>query len=176
MKDQEVIDMGWEKYWEEMEKDLSYVDVGILSKDGSESVDGGINLAKLATVHEYGTQINVTQKMRMYLMATGLPLKKETTQITIPARPFMRQTFDEQEPELSRAADRLEKKVLNGLSTKRDALAELGQRHRQAIQRNMKTKGKFEPNHPYTLDKKKPKTTPLIDTGRMRQAIDYEVG
>lgn len=176
MKDQEVIDFGLDNYLKEIDSKLTFVDVGILSRDGSESVDGGINLAKLASVHEYGCQITVTEKMRMYLGATGMNLKKSTTQINIPSRPFMRQTFDEQEKALHRKADRLEMECLTNGKSMRDALSELGKTHANQIQKNIKTKGKFEDNHPYTMEKKKPKTTPLINTGRMRQAIDYEVG
>ena len=77
---QEVVDFGWEKYLKEMDEDLSYVDVGILSKDGSE---GDFPLAQLAAVQEFGNT-------------------------NIPSRPYMRGTFDEQQEQLAKAAGELE--------------------------------------------------------------------
>jgi len=177
MKDQEVIDYGWEDYLRELDDKLSYVDVGILSSNNQSSESGKITLAELASVQEFGISIAVTPKMRAYLRGTGLPLKPGTTEITIPERPFMRQTFDEQLPQLEDMADKLEREILTKKKTKRLALSELGQAHRQQIQANMADAEKFEPNHPYTLEKKAPKTTPLIGkSGRLRQAIDFEVG
>ena len=44
----------------------------------------------IAAVHEFGTTINVTPKMRAYLHFNGLHLRKDTTHIYIPARPFLR--------------------------------------------------------------------------------------
>lgn len=172
---QEVIDMGWEHYIKELDDKLDYVDVGIVSSK-EEYVQGNFTMAQLATVQEFGTEITVTDKMRMYLRANGMPIKNDTKTITIPSRPFMRQTFDERESELAELADSLEKRILTNKSTKHDALKRLGQTHRQQIQSHMKESDNFEPNHPFTLKQKKPKTKPLINTGRMRQAIDFEVG
>lgn len=172
-KDQEWIDFhDWDGYLAELEKDLSYVDVGITAKDGAQ---GEFPLAQLAAVQEFGTVINVTPKMRRFLGATGLHLKADTKEITIPSRSFMRGTFDEQENTLAKRADELERTILKGKISKRLALSELGQMHRQQIQKNMKTQGKYAPNHPYTV-KQKGSANELIDTGRLRQAIDFEVG
>jgi len=176
MRSQEDIDFGIEAYLKELDSKLSYVDVGLLAKDSSQDA-GGLSIVQLGTIQEFGIDINVTPKMRGYLGATGLHLKKSTTKISIPPRSFIRQTFDEQLPELQELADRLELETLTKKKTRREALAELGQTHQNRIQTNMADPGKYEPNHPYTLMKKAPKTTPLIGkTARLRQAISHEVG
>lgn len=172
-KDQEWIDFhDWGGYLAELEKDTSYVDVGITAKDGSQ---GEFPLAQLAAVQEFGVVINVTPKMRGFLGATGLHLKADTKDITIPSRPFMRGTFDEQQNELAEKADELERAILTKKMSKRLALSELGQMHRNQIQKNMKTQGKYKANHPYTVKRKK-SSNELIDTGKLRQAINFEVG
>jgi len=182
-KDQEEIDFGLDNYMAELDDDLSFVDVGILSKDGakkhgptSDGKQSDITMAELATIQEFGTVINVTPKMRKFLSATGLNLSPETKVITIPSRPFMRQTFDEQESELGAMAEKLDRDILTKQTSRRAALNQLGQSHRQEIQKNMSTSGKFKANHPYTVARKKGKSMPLIDSGAMRQAIDFEVG
>ena len=66
--------------------------VGIIGKEAGETHPGTeLTNAQLGAVHEFGAKINVTDKMRKYLHAKGLHLKKETTTITIPARSFLRE-------------------------------------------------------------------------------------
>lgn len=182
-KDQEWVNFqDWDGYLVELGKELSYVDVGITAKNGaqkspptSEGKQSDITLAQLAAIQEFGVTIAVTPKMRGFLGATGLHLKADTKEIVIPSRPFMRGTFDEQENTLAKRADELERMILTGKISKRLALSELGQMHRQQIQKNMKTQGKYAANHPYTI-RQKGSSNELIDTGRLRQAIDFEVG
>jgi hypothetical protein len=174
MADQEIIDFGWENYIEQLDKDLSYVDVGIIGEQAS-SKTGDLTLAQLASVQEFGVVISVTPKMRGFLSANGLQLKKSTKEITIPSRPFIRQTFDEQIPELDRKSNELLDQVISGKITKKKALSELGQTHQNQIQSNMATKGKFKENHGFT-ERRKGSSQPLIDTGRLRQSINFEVG
>ncbi len=179
---QEVIDFGMDNYLKELDKDLSFVDIGILAGDGaqklpptSEGKQTDITLAQLAAIQEFGTMISVTPKMRVFLSATGLALSPETQVITIPSRPFMRQTFDENENQLADLADSLEHQILTKQTTIHHALSEIGQTHVNQIQKSMSTSGKFKENHAYTKAKKK-SSQPLIDTGRLRQSINYEVG
>jgi len=54
----------------------------------------------VAPYHEYGADILVTDKMRGFLAASGLHLKKDTTHIVIPRRAFMRPASDQLEREL----------------------------------------------------------------------------
>jgi len=127
MKDQEVIDMGWNNYVNSFE-DVEFVDVGILTQQGAQKrppKDGkqtDITLAELAAIQEFGAQIQVTPKMRKFLSANGLPLSPNKEVINIPARPFMRQTFDENETMLFRMVDEKDQEVLDRKTTRRRAL------------------------------------------------------
>jgi hypothetical protein len=175
-KDQEIIDFGWEKYLEELNDDFSYVDVGVVAKDGAQKVEDGLTLAELAHIQEFGVKITVTPKMKGFLGATGMQLKKETKEITIPPRSAIRGTFDENEAGLSRLVSEQEKEIQAGRQTKKRALTMIGQTHQNQIQKAMSTSGKFAPNHPYTIEKKG-SSQPLIgESGRYRQSINFEVG
>ncbi len=52
-------------------------------------VKRGNKEVNIAAVHEFGCTIGVTPKMRAYLHYHGIHLKKSTTHIHIPARPFL---------------------------------------------------------------------------------------
>lgn len=64
----------------------SYVWAGVPSGAGE---SGGVDLATLAAIHEYGVTIPVTDAMRGYLHAQGLHLKASTLAVVIPPRPFI---------------------------------------------------------------------------------------
>jgi len=73
-------------------------------QSGAKKVAGGYQVkvgpggmaSRYAAIHEFGGQINVTPKMRMFLgMDKGVWLKKSTTHITIPARPYVGPTLSE---------------------------------------------------------------------------------
>ena len=49
-----------------------------------------------ALIQEYGAVIPVTKKMRGWFLAQGFPLKKSTTEIIIPPRPFLRKALKNQ--------------------------------------------------------------------------------
>lgn len=65
--------------------------VGIIGEQASQIHKGsGLTNAQLGAVHEFGKEIEVTEKMRGYLHSIGIHLKKDTTHISIPARSFLR--------------------------------------------------------------------------------------
>ncbi len=67
------------------------IKVGILQPQGSKKVEGtDLNMADLGAVHEFGATIKVTDKMRNYLHSQGLHLRKDTANVIIPARSFLR--------------------------------------------------------------------------------------
>lgn len=171
MRNQEVIDFGWDAYINGL-KDTS-VDIGILTRDGNQKVNESFTLARLAAVQEFGVVINVTAKMRGFLRWKGMPLKNSTTTITIPSRPFMRTSFDEQVGELGRFIDDIETKIVEGKFDRKLALEIIGDFHKTEIQKNMRKQGKFKANHPFTI-KQKGSSNELIDTGRLVNSIDIE--
>lgn len=56
----------------------------------------GKPLVNIAAVHEFGCVIGVTEKMRYYLRIHGLYLKKTTTHIVIPPRPFLHPVLEDE--------------------------------------------------------------------------------
>lgn len=130
-------------------------------------------IGKIAYVNEYGWDIEVTPKMRAYLHAQGLHLKKETTHIKIPERSFIRSGYDANREEFGKKAEWVVEASLKrgiDIETALDALGiEL-----QGIIRQFMTDIKEPKNHPFTVEKKH-SSNPLIDTGQLRTAIDYEV-
>src|SRR5690606_13901166 len=78
--------------------DHKSIKVGIVGSPDSEMV-------MIAAVHEFGTEISVTDKMRKWFAANGYPLKKETTKIVIPERSYLRSGFSEN---IDKIADKIE--------------------------------------------------------------------
>lgn len=128
---------------------------------------------KIAAIQEYGATIPVTDKMRGWFLANGFPLKKTTTEIIIPPRPFIRQTKD---ANLSKWTEQFQnnlEKVVKGEMTFEQMLMRLG----ATIQGDIKeTISNFkEPkNSPMTIAMKG-KDTPLRNTGIMQETVDFEV-
>lgn len=130
-------------------------------------------IGKIAYVNEYGWDIEVTPKMRAYLHAQGLHLKKETTHIKIPERSFIRSGYDANREEFGKKAEWVvEASLKRGIDVE-IALDSLGI-ELQGIIRQFMTDLKDPKNHPFTVEQKK-SSNPLIDTGQLRTAIDYEV-
>lgn len=91
----------------------------------------------------------------------------------IPARPFMRDTFDQQKSKWGRTADLALSAVLRGTSTLQRGLSVLGTMAQKDIQDAI-VSGNWAPNSPVTVAMKG-SDTPLVDTGALRQSIRYEV-
>ena len=157
-----VIDRGWKRIQKEM-KEIhgSYVKIGVISgggekrykkhKDVSGKKEGSnVDIARLAAIHEY-----------------GLPSKR------IPSRPFIKQSFDKNKRKIKSKTESLLKNIYQGSKTTKGALDTLGLFH-QGNTRKIFTEGSFRANKPSTV-KEKGSSRPLIDTGRLRQSIDYEV-
>ena len=68
-----------------VEADAVFVGVHRMAADGT-------NIAALHE-REKGTKVKVTPKMRAFLHANGLHLKKTTTEIFIPGRPFVKPAY-----------------------------------------------------------------------------------
>jgi hypothetical protein len=129
----------------------------VLSKGGT-SGDMGLTVAAAATVNEYGSEDG-----------------------RIPERSFMRSTFDENRDRYA-AGIRIgiEKAIDGSLAGSRPVhggVLEVIEVVAAVVVGDVQEKivaGPFKPNAPYTI-RKKGSSKPLIDTGRMRQSIDYEI-
>lgn len=180
---------GLKNLIKEMSKNYS-VKVGLLAENGgSDEVSENLDLAGLGAVQEFGARIQVTEKMRKFLAyKLGIHLKKETTEIVIPARSWLQMP-------LERSQDlRAKIKEKTQLTKSERELAELaiteygdygilgelaqavGVSALEQIQEAFDTEGfgEWTPNSPATI-RAKGSEMPLIDTGNLRNSITYKV-
>lgn len=148
----EDIDHGYKKIVEEIKSfEKSFVKVGVLSNAGKEK--DGTDLVDVATFNEYGTS-------------------------RIPSRPFMAQTFDKNQNDIHNNLENGLGAIIDGKRTSEMVLKEIGVWYQGQI-RKMFRDGDYTPNAPSTIRIKTKgaggDTTPLIDTGRLIQSINYTV-
>lgn len=141
----------------------SAVEVGVLK--------GGH--AWLAGIHEYGCTITVTPKMRAWLHYQGVHLKKETTQIVIPERSFLRTGYDQNRAEVLSHASKLLADVAAGTMSADQMLKGVGLELSSAI-RDYALELSSPANSGMTTGRKG-SSNPLVDTGDMIGGIDYRV-
>lgn len=127
--------------------------------------------AWLASIHEYGCDIEVTPKMRKYLASQGLYLSKNTTHIHIPERSFLRTGYDGNREKVMKKARQLLDQVADGKMSARGCMQALG------IELSSKIKDyardlSSPANHPFTTDRKG-SSNPLVDTGDMIGGITW---
>lgn len=151
--------------------------------------DDGKPVAQVATWNEYGTSIPVSDKMRGYLGANGLHLKKTTTRLYIPSRPFMRTTVENHKNDWGNRLVANMNAYLKGNASLEAGLNDVGSLMQAHIQETIDS-NMGPPNHSLTAGKKaarlvdkkgKPiegdsgtKQT-LIDSGVMIKSVSYEV-
>ena len=168
----EVVDQdnGWIDIQESI-KDLTSKEVHV----GYEKTSGEFGVTELALVQEFGTKIKVTDKMRGYLGSQGLHLKKTTEVITIPSRPFIRDSFDNNVDGLSDSGIELMIKTLEGQIDPDMAYEIWGDSLKGIIQNGVTSKSLgLEENNGFT-QKRKGSGTPLIDTGRLINGIEVNI-
>lgn len=134
------------RYFAELKK-LEKLEVQVGYWRGENAYDDGTELVDVAAFNELGTS-------------------------AIPARPFMKQSFENHESDLQGACDTVNALISNG-STAEQALVTLGDFCKALVQEEI-INGGFEPNAPSTIAKKKSER-PLIDTGTMRQSVDFKI-
>ena len=150
---------------EELEK--YYVAIGVTSKAGGK-------LIMIANVHEYGCDIPVTDKMRGFFAYNfDVHLKKSTKVIKIPERSFIRSGFDKYHQEFANYEDLLNQ-VINGNIPAKDFYDIIGQKGADRIRDFLIKEVKSPANSGLTI-KNKGSSNPLVDTGRLADAIDYGV-
>lgn len=162
-----VIDRGWKRIKSQLKKaDDSYVGIGLFADKVKETAQSSqrplknLNIAQVGAINEW-----------------GLPSKN------IPSRPFLKIAYEKYKDKIVQYKANLLKKVYDGKITFEQGLDRLGLLHQGQIQRTIGESSLFEQNAPSTKKIKESKTRrgssgsskPLIDTGRMRQSITYEV-
>lgn len=135
------------KFYAQIEE-LKKLEVRIGYQAGEATDDKGVDMCDIAMWNELGTDSG------------------------IPARPFLRQTADDNESKLVAFAQAQLKKVANG-GTAEECLKSIGVYSKGLVQEKILS-GDFEPNAPSTV-KRKGSDRPLIDTGRLRQSVNYVI-
>ena len=133
------------RYFEALKK-LSELEVQV-GFQGDDAYEGGTSTAEVAAYNELGSS-------------------------DTPARPFMKQSFENHEDELRAACERVNATITSGGSVEQ-ALNALGVAVKGLIQTEI-VDGDFAENAPSTI-KKKGSDRPLIDTGTMRQSVNYVI-
>lgn len=124
------------------------VTIGIHGKD-SKPYDGKkTTTAQVAAANEFGTE-------------------------TIPERSFLRSTVAENESKYIKLDERLIGLIIDGKLDTKQASEVLGQQVKKDVQQKI-VDLRTPPNSPKTIAAKG-SSNPLIDTGQMRQSIDYVV-
>ena len=139
-----ITDFG-KKLEQELEK-LGKLEVCCGSQQGKAAEQDGTDICDIAAWNEFGT-------------------------VHIPARPFMREGIDNNVDSIERLLKREGQKLVNGETNSESLLKIIGLKMKDVIQESI-TEGAWEPNAPSTVAKKK-SSKPLIDTGRMRQSVNY---
>lgn len=134
------------QFFAEMEK-LRSKRVFIGFQAGKVIDDCGVDMAQIAMFNELGTSI-------------------------APARPFLRQTVDENLDDIKAFGGEKIQDIAEG-GTVEGVLKQLGVYGKGLVQEQIKN-GTFEPNAPSTIRRKK-SDKPLIDTGKMRQSVNFVI-
>lgn len=146
----------------------------------AESIDGkkvttgpsGTRNRNLAKIHEYGVNINVTDKMRGFLASQGLHLKKSTTVIRIPERSFIRNGWDSNSNNILNKIEGLVADVVHGrnVSHLTDGTGDLVVRALKDYARDLDSPAL----NPFTIERKG-SSDPLFESGSMVGSINYDV-
>ena len=134
------------KYLAELNK-LKEMEIHVGFQAGEVTEENGADLVDVAAFNEFGTS-------------------------DIPERPFMRQSWENHEPELKQICQQANNVIAQG-GTAEAACKMIGVAGVGIIQEEI-GEGSFAPNAPSTI-RKKGSDHPLIDTGRMRQSVKYVV-
>lgn len=134
------------KFLAEIEK-LKILQVQVGYQAGEVTDDNGVDIANIAAFNELGT-------------------------VTAPSRPFLRKSVDENASKIKAMCASQLQKLRDG-ATAEDILKTLGVFQKGLVQQKI-VDGSFEPNAPSTI-RKKHSDKPLIDTGRMRQSVNYVI-
>ncbi len=139
--------------------------VGIVApEDSGEAVKANVN--------EYGARIKVTKKMRGFPSAAmGVHLKKDTKEIVIPERSFLRSTF-ENDGKLKRMLKPLDDVTDENFNPKK-ALNQVGILGAKSVRRTINSG--VEPENSDLTKRNKGSSGTLRDSGRMRQSIKHAI-
>jgi len=134
-----------------------YVKIGVTEK--SDDRDDGADNFIVAVCNEFGTSIKAGRSGGQIIL--------------IPERSFIRSNHDENQNKYQKRVKEYKDQILAGRMTTDEALKKIG----LEVQRDVRKKIvdiKEPPNAPATIARKKSEN-PLVDTGQLIGAIDYEI-
>ena len=176
---------------QDLKEERIHVAIGVLDGSGGEVAldDNGLTVAGLATVHEFGAEIDhpggtpyVVVGGRARFVKKDSPEGKKAIsagrvtgphRIRIPERAPIRKTLDAEKERINTAAKRLLTAVVDRKISQRRALGQLGEFISSQIRRTIQ-RGIRPPNAPGTIRKKR-SSKPLIDTGFLVRSYTYQV-
>ncbi len=135
------------RQFQQMLKDLAKLEVRIGFQHGQATEEDGTDICDVAAWNELGT-------------------------VKSPSRPFLRKSVDENEEKINHFLQSKKADLLQGKAAEQ-VLKEIGIFQKDLIQEKI-TEGSFTPNAASTV-RKKGSNKPLIDTGRMRQSVNYVI-
>lgn len=138
---------GEGRRFEQMLRELQNREVRIGFQHGEASEEDGTDICDVAMWNELGTE-------------------------HIPPRPFLRKSVDENTAEINSFLQSKKEDFLRGVSAEQ-ILKEIGIFQKDLIQEKI-TEGSYVPNAASTIIRKG-SDHPLIDTGRMRQSVNYVI-
>lgn len=154
-KDPNIDDSVWRKIRGVIQDlDRSYVKVGVLasSRGGTRTEDGDVTVTGLAAIHEFGAP-----------------------KANIPERSFIRRTFTVKEAMFTKLTAKLAGMLLDGKIDKRTAYEVLGQRGAAEVKKTITTGEPIPPPLKPETIARKGSDRPLVDTGRLVNAVTHEV-
>ena len=128
-------------------KELADKEVRVGFQQGKATEEDGTDVCDIAAWNELGT-------------------------VNMPSRPFLRMSVDDNSDKINAFMSAQKRSIINGESAER-ILKKIGIFQKDLIQEKI-TEGSFAPNAPSTI-KAKGSSKPLIDTGRMRQSVNFEI-
>ena len=135
------------RQFQQMLKDLAKLEVRIGFQHGQATEEDGTDICDVAAWNELGA-------------------------VKSPSRPLLRKSVDENEEKINHFLQSKKADLLQGKSAEQ-VLKEIGIFQKDLIQEKI-TEGSFTPNAASTV-RKKGSNKPLIDTGRMRQSVNYVI-
>lgn len=152
-------DLGWKAFFERVKIKDARVKVGVLASGkggerevGPDGTPGDLTVAEIAAIHEFGTQDR-----------------------SVPERSFLRSTFDEKREELAKMGKALLLRVLDGKLTVRQALEAMGMKLAAETKKKITAGAGIPPPLRPSTVAAKGSDRPLVDTGRLLNAITWAV-
>lgn len=128
-------------------KELADKEVRVGFQQGKATEEDGTDVCDIAAWNELGT-------------------------VNMPSRPFLRMSVDDNSDKINSFMSAQKRSIIKGEPVDR-ILKKIGIFQKDLIQEKI-TEGSFAPNAPSTI-KAKGSSKPLIDTGRMRQSVNFEI-